>query len=246
MSSAWGSTTGPISRCPSPAVVLAAAAARTSRIRLTSAVSVLVVATTPCACSRTSRPWTCSRSGRAEIMAGRGSFIESFPLFGYALDDYDELFSEHLALLLRTAAGSTVVQLAGQAPRARSTAAASTRGPSRTRCPSGSRSAAPRSPSPAPAPSACRWRWRSSAASPPASRPSPSCTASVASEYGHQRPLLVASTPTASSPTTPAAADRHRLPGPQGRHGPDRPRTRLAADDPRPVRSRRHPARATT
>ena len=38
--------------------------------------------------------------GRAEIMAGRGSFIESFPLFGYALDDYDELFAEHLDLLL--------------------------------------------------------------------------------------------------------------------------------------------------
>ena len=39
--------------------------------------------------------------GRAEIMAGRGSFIESFPLFGYELDDYDELFAEKLDLLLK-------------------------------------------------------------------------------------------------------------------------------------------------
>ena len=82
--------------------------------------------------------------GRAEIMAGRGSFIESFPLFGYDLDDYDELFAEHLELLLRIRE-STNVTWRGRTPRADRRTAASTRAPSRTRCRSGSRSAARRS-----------------------------------------------------------------------------------------------------
>jgi probable LLM family oxidoreductase len=82
-----------------PAVVLGAAAARTRRIRLTSAVTVL-------SSDDPVRVWQDFASvdllsgGRAEIMAGRGSFIESFPLFGQDLDDYDELFSEKLDLLL--------------------------------------------------------------------------------------------------------------------------------------------------
>jgi len=82
-----------------PAVVLAAAAARTKRIRLTSAVSVLS-SDDPVRVFQDFATLDLLSGGRAEIMAGRGSFIESFPLFGYDLDDYDELFSEKLELLL--------------------------------------------------------------------------------------------------------------------------------------------------
>ena len=82
-----------------PAVVLAAAAARTSRIRLTSAVSVLS-SDDPVRVFQEFATVDLISGGRAEIMAGRGSFIESFPLFGYDLDDYDELFAEKLDLLL--------------------------------------------------------------------------------------------------------------------------------------------------
>jgi probable LLM family oxidoreductase len=82
-----------------PAVVLAAAAERTSRIRLTSAVTVLS-SDDPVRVFQDFATLDLLSGGRAEIMAGRGSFIESFPLFGYALDDYDELFAENLDLLL--------------------------------------------------------------------------------------------------------------------------------------------------
>jgi probable LLM family oxidoreductase len=82
-----------------PAVVLAAAAARTERIRLTSAVSV-ISSDDPVRVFQDFATLDLISSGRAEIMAGRGSFIESFPLFGFDLDDYDELFAEKLELLL--------------------------------------------------------------------------------------------------------------------------------------------------
>jgi probable LLM family oxidoreductase len=84
----------------SPAVVLGAAAERTRRIRLTSAVTVLS-SDDPVRVFQDFATLDLLSGGRAEIMAGRGSFIESFPLFGYDLDDYDELFSEHLELLLK-------------------------------------------------------------------------------------------------------------------------------------------------
>jgi probable LLM family oxidoreductase len=83
-----------------PAIVLAAAAERTSRIRLTSAVSVLG-SDDPVRVFQDFATLDLLSGGRAEIMAGRGSFIESFPLFGYDLRDYDELFAEKLELLLR-------------------------------------------------------------------------------------------------------------------------------------------------
>ena len=83
-----------------PAVVLAAIAARTERIRLTSAVSVLS-SSDPVRVFQDFATLDLLSGGRAEIMAGRGSFIESFPLFGYDLDDYDSLFAEKLQLLLR-------------------------------------------------------------------------------------------------------------------------------------------------
>jgi probable LLM family oxidoreductase len=82
-----------------PAVVLAAGAERTTNIRLTSAVSVLS-SDDPVRVFQDFATLDLLSGGRAEIMAGRGSFIESFPLFGYDLDDYDELFSEKLELLL--------------------------------------------------------------------------------------------------------------------------------------------------
>jgi probable LLM family oxidoreductase len=82
-----------------PAVALAAVAALTSRIRLTSAVSVLS-SDDPVRVFEEFASLDLISNGRAEIMAGRGSFIESFPLFGYDLDDYDVLFAEKLELLL--------------------------------------------------------------------------------------------------------------------------------------------------
>jgi probable LLM family oxidoreductase len=84
----------------SPAVLLAAAAARTRRIRLTSAVTVLS-SDDPVRVFQDFSTLDLLSGGRAEIMAGRGSFIESYPLFGQDLDDYDELFAEKLDLLLK-------------------------------------------------------------------------------------------------------------------------------------------------
>ncbi|MBL1079012.1 LLM class flavin-dependent oxidoreductase [Nocardia sp. 2] len=84
----------------SPAVVLAAIASRTERIQLTSAVTVLSSAD-PVRAYQDFATLDGLSGGRAELMAGRGSFIESFPLFGYDLSDYDELFEEKLALLLK-------------------------------------------------------------------------------------------------------------------------------------------------
>ena len=83
-----------------PAVVLAAMAERTERIRLSSAVSVLS-SDDPVRVFQQFAMVDLLSGGRAEIMAGRGSFIESFPLFGYDLADYDSLFDEKLRLLLQ-------------------------------------------------------------------------------------------------------------------------------------------------
>ena len=83
-----------------PAVALAAGAARTKDIRLTSAVTVLS-SDDPVRVFEEFATLDLLSDGRAEIMAGRGSFIESFPLFGYDLNDYDELFAEKLELLLK-------------------------------------------------------------------------------------------------------------------------------------------------
>ena len=91
----------------SPEVILAAAAAVTQNIKLSSAVTVLSSAD-PVRVFQNFSTLDLISKGRAEIMAGRGSFIESFPLFGYDLDDYDELFTEKLELLLRINAGEVV------------------------------------------------------------------------------------------------------------------------------------------
>ena len=83
-----------------PAVVLAAASQRTKKIRLTSAVTVLS-SDDPVRVFQEFSTVDLLSGGRAEIMAGRGSFIESYPLFGYDLNNYAALFSEKLELLLK-------------------------------------------------------------------------------------------------------------------------------------------------
>jgi probable LLM family oxidoreductase len=83
-----------------PPIILAAAAARTSRIRLTSAVTVLSSAD-PVRVFQNFATLDLISQGRAEMVVGRGSFVDSFPLFGFRLEDYDELFAEKLDLLLK-------------------------------------------------------------------------------------------------------------------------------------------------
>jgi probable LLM family oxidoreductase len=95
-----------------PAVILAAAAARTKRIRLTSSVTVLSAAD-PVRVFQNFATLDLVSQGRAEMVVGRGSFIESFPLFGLNLQDYDDLFAEKLELLLQIRANE-VVNWSGQ------------------------------------------------------------------------------------------------------------------------------------
>src|ERR1700730_7174793 len=83
-----------------PEVILGAAAARTQRIRLTSAVTVLS-ADDPVRVFQSFATLDLLSQGRAEMIVGRGSFIDAFPLFGYRLEDYDDLFAEKLELLLK-------------------------------------------------------------------------------------------------------------------------------------------------
>src|ERR1044072_6712499 len=90
-----------------PTVILGAAAARTERIRLTSAVTVLS-ATDPVRLFQEFATLDLLSQGRAEMVVGRGSFVEAFPLFGLELDDYDSLFAEKLDLLLAIRANEHV------------------------------------------------------------------------------------------------------------------------------------------
>lgn len=96
----------------SPSVLLAAIAAKTNRIRLSSAVTVLG-SEDPVRVFQQFSTLDLISNGRAEIMAGRGSFVESFPLFGFDLSDYDELFTEKLDLLL-TLSKSEIVSWSGK------------------------------------------------------------------------------------------------------------------------------------
>jgi probable LLM family oxidoreductase len=91
----------------SPATIMAAAAARTKNIKLTSAVTVLS-SDDPVRVFQSFATVDLLSHGRVEIMAGRGSFIESFPLFGYNLGDYDSLFAEKLGLLLQLNEGEQI------------------------------------------------------------------------------------------------------------------------------------------
>jgi len=91
----------------SPAVILAAIAQGTKQIRLTSTTSVLSTLD-PVRLFEDFATLDLLSDGRAEILAGRGAFIESFPLFGYSTNDYDELFEEHMDLLLKLTQSETV------------------------------------------------------------------------------------------------------------------------------------------
>lgn len=104
--------------CSAPAVVLAAAATTTKRIRLSSAVTVLS-SDDPVRVYQAFATLDALSNGRAEVMAGRGSFIESFPLFGYDLNDYHELFDEKLELLLAIRASEKVSWRGGHRPAIR-------------------------------------------------------------------------------------------------------------------------------
>src|ERR1700758_491828 len=95
-----------------PPIILSAAAARTKNIRLTSAVTVLS-ATDPVRTFQEFATLDLISRGRAEIVAGRGSFVESYPLFGLRLEDYDSLFAEKIELLLKIRA-STKVRWSGK------------------------------------------------------------------------------------------------------------------------------------
>jgi len=184
-----------------PAVALAAAAARTKRIRLTSAVTVLS-SDDPVRVYQQFATLDLISGGRAEIMAGRGSFIESFPLFGYNLNDYDELFAEKLDLLLQICAKPVVTWQGRHRPP--QTAKASIRALCNSRFRSGSPLAARPNRSRAPARSACRWRLRSLAASPRGSGRWPSSIARLAAAPASGRTnLRSGSTATASSLTRP-------------------------------------------
>jgi len=118
----------------SPAVVLGAAAVRTERIRLSSAVTVLS-SDDPVRVFQDFAEVDLLSNGRAEIMAGRGSFIESFPLFGYDLDDYDELYAEKLGLLLERREQTRVTWSGRHRPALAD--AGSGRARCRSRCPCG-------------------------------------------------------------------------------------------------------------
>src|SRR2546429_3566540 len=90
-----------------PVVILSAAATRTENIRLTSAVTVLS-ASDPVRVFQEFATLDLISRGRAEIVAGRGSFVESYPIFGLRLEDYDSLFAEKLELLLKIRASTQV------------------------------------------------------------------------------------------------------------------------------------------
>ncbi len=96
----------------SPAMILAAAAAQTKNIKLTSAVTVLSTAD-PVRVFQNFATLDLISKGRAEMIVGRGSFIEAYPLFGYSLGDYDEIFAEKLDLLL-TIRDNEVVNWSGR------------------------------------------------------------------------------------------------------------------------------------
>src|SRR3989449_1544333 len=90
-----------------PPIILAAAATRTQRIRLTSAVTLLSAAD-PVRVFQNVATLDLLSQGRAEMVVGRGSFVEAFPLFGLSLQDYDALFAEKLDLLLKIRANEHV------------------------------------------------------------------------------------------------------------------------------------------
>ena len=169
-----------------PDVVLAAIAGQTRTIRLGSAVTVLS-SDDPVRVFERFSTLDAVSGGRAEVILGRGSFIESFPLFGYALDDYEQLFEEKVQLfaeLLEGRARHVVGRDAGRAARSEGLPAARVRRAAhvdRRGRHARSRWCAPRT-------TASRSCWRSSAGSPCASRPSSTCTSAPSREFGQDTP----------------------------------------------------------
>ena len=221
-----------------PAVALAGAATQTRRIRLTSAVTVLS-SDDPVRVFQQFATLDALSAGRAEIMVGRGSFIESFPLFGYDLDDYDALFDEKLALLMRLNEGERVTWPGGRHTRAIEDRGVYPRpGPGEAAdLGRGRRHAAVGGPGGRAR--ACRWRSPSSAASPRASRRSSTSTAGR-----RRRPATIRRRSRTSINVHGFVArdepggGRHLLPGAGRGDEPHRPRARLAADEPGAVRRR--------
>jgi len=214
-----------------PAVVLAAGAARTERIRLTSAVSVLG-SDDPVRVFQDFATLDLLSGGRAEIMAGRGSFIESFPLFGHDLDDYDDLFAEKLDLLLRVRADERVTWAGGHRPALNG------------------QGVYPR-PLQEPLPvwvavgGTPRSALRTGALGLPMAlaiigglperfAPFAQLHRRAAQEAGHPAPALRINSHGLVADTSAQAADT-AFPRADGDDGPHRPRARLAADDPRAV-----------
>ena len=167
--------------------------------------------------------------GRAEIMAGRGSFIESFPLFGYDLDDYDELFAEKLELLL-AAARRRARDLVGRPPPPLDDLGVYPR-PVQDPLPVWvAVGGTPASAVARRARSACRWRSRSSAAMPERFAPFAELHREAARQAGHEPPRARASTRTLTSPRPRRQAADEFFPPLRGDDERDRPRARLAAD----------------
>ena len=165
-----------------PAMVLAAAAARTRTIRLTSAVTVLG-SEDPVRVFQQYATLDLLSDGRAEIMAGRGSFIESFPLFGYDLHDYEPLFAEKLELLLALRDHETITWSGRfRAPLERQTVYPR---PLQSPLPVWVAVGGRRRRSCAPARSGSRWRSRSSAGAPARFRPLAELYRDAAERAGH-------------------------------------------------------------
>ena len=192
-----------------PAVALAGAATRTRAIRLTSAVTVLS-SDDPVRVFQQFATLDALSGGRAEIMVGRGSFIESFPLFGYDLDDYDTLFEEKLQLLMRLNEGERVDWPGGQHTKAiegRGVYPRPVQEPLPIWVAVGRHAAVGGAGRP---PRTCRWRWPSSAASRRDSRRCSTSTAGRRRRRGTMRRSCTArSTCTAS---WPRRARRRRTP----------------------------------
>ena len=212
-----------------------------SRIRLTSAVTVLS-SDDPVRVFQQFATLDALSAGRAEIMVGRGSFIESFPLFGYDLDDYDALFDEKLRLLLALNDGERLDWPGGALHPGRSTAAASIRARSRPALPiwiavGGTPQSVVRA-----GILGLPLALAIIGGEPARFAPLFDLYRRAAAQAGHDPAALATSINVHGFVAeTSQAGRRHLLPGPGRGHGPHRPRARLAADEPRPFEAARGP-----
>ena len=219
----------------SPDMVLAAIASRTERVTLGTAVTVLS-SDDPVRVYERFATLDALSNGRAEITLGRGSFTESFPLFGFDLADYEVLFAEKLDLfthLLR----EQPVSWEGTTRRPLVDADVRPKTERGTHPDLGRRRRLARSPSSARPDTACRSCWRSSAATRSGSRRTPSCTTAPSTELEQPTQPIGVHSPGHVAATDEEARDS-LWPHYRGDARPDRPRPRLAARHPRAVRRR--------